>query len=261
MCQKILVVGDGPLAEGLAAALADGTRAVTLYRMQAAGVGPPHVELVSDLAAGATGAALAIDTTVWPFETKREVTEALDRALPSDAILLTLAVAQPTTEIASWTDRAERVVGFSALPPFEESKLVELAGGLNSDAAAVEAVEQLFQAAGREVSRVRDDAGLVLARILCLIINEAASTLMEGVASARDIDTAMKLGGNYPRGPLEWADLLGIDFVYAVLWGLRLEQGEDRYRPSPFLRKMLLAGRLGRKTGRGFFEYGEEQRR
>jgi 3-hydroxybutyryl-CoA dehydrogenase len=95
----------------------------------------------------------------------------------------------------------------------------------------------------------------VLARILCLIVNEAAAMLMEGAATARDIDTAMKLGTNYPHGPLEWADLLGVDFVYATLAGLRVEQDEDRYRPCPLLRKMVLAGRLGRKAGRGFFEY------
>ena len=81
--------------------------------------------------------------------------------------------------------------------------------------------------------------------------------LMEGVASARDIDTAMRLGANYPRGPLEWADQIGIDFVYAVLQGLRAEQGEDRYRASPLLRKMVLADRLGRKSGQGFYSYSE----
>ena len=102
---------------------------------------------------------------------------------------------------------------------------------------------------------MRDDAGLVLGRVLCLIINEAAAMLMEGVASARDIDTALKLGANYPRGPLEWADSMGVDFVYAVLRGLQEEQGEDRYRPAPLLRKMVLAGKLGRKSGSGFFDY------
>jgi 3-hydroxybutyryl-CoA dehydrogenase len=230
---------------------------VAIYTIETGGVGPAGVEHVSDLATGARNAALAIDTNIWPFDRKREVVAALDRELPERAVLATLCTAQSTTEVASWTARPERVVGFSLLPPLEAGKLVEIAPGLASDQAAIDTVERLFQDAGREIARVRDDAGLVLGRVLCLIINEAASTLMEGVASARDIDTAMKLGGNYPRGPLEWADLLGIDFVYAVLWGLRLEQGEDRYRPCPLLRKMLLAGRLGRKTGRGFFEYAQ----
>ncbi len=252
---KVLVAGEGLLAEELAARLAASGREVALYLVGSAGVGPPGVEHATELSAAAHDCAVAVETLIWPFDRKRELFVALERALSASAVLVSLCTAQGTTELASWAQRPGQVVGFSVVPPLEGAQLVEVAPGLNTDPAALAAAEELFRAAGCEVARVRDDAGLVLGRILCLIINEAAAMLMEGVASAQDIDTAMKLGANYPRGPLEWADLLGVDFVYAVLRGLQDEQGEDRYRPTPLLRKMLLAGKLGRKTGSGFFEY------
>lgn len=105
---------------------------------------------------------------------------------------------------------------------------------------------------------VADGPGLVRARTVCCLINEAASALFEGVASAEDIDTAMRLGTNYPHGPFEWADIIGVDTVLGVMNGLFHEWGEDRYRPSPLLRRMVLAGHLGRKSGRGFYDYGEQ---
>lgn len=254
---KVLVAGDAPLAGELAELVAKSGRQVSLYVLAGGGVGPAGADRAADLAGGAKDATLALETVVWPSERKRALVEALDRDLPANAVIATLAAAQSTTEIATWTARPAQVVGFGALPGAAAGGLVEVAPGLDTDEVATAAVEGLFLAMEREVARVRDDAGLVLARILCLIVNEAASMLMEGAASARDIDTAMKLGTNYPHGPLEWADLMGVDFVYATLVGLRAEQGEDRYRACPLLRKMVLAGRLGRKAGRGFFEYAE----
>jgi 3-hydroxybutyryl-CoA dehydrogenase len=254
----VLVVGEGPVATDLAALLAGSERPVALYPLETGGVGPAGVERVTELAVAAGEAALAVETVVWPPDAKRELVSALDRSLPAEALLVTLCTAQATTEIASWTRRPSQVVGFGVVPPLADGKLVEIAPGLDTTEPATVAVEELFRAAGREVARVRDDVGLVLSRVVCLIVNEAACMLMEEVASARDIDTAMKLGANYPRGPLEWADLMGVDFVYATLVGMQAEQGEDRYRPCPLLRKMVLAGRLGRKTGRGFFEYAPD---
>jgi 3-hydroxybutyryl-CoA dehydrogenase len=102
---------------------------------------------------------------------------------------------------------------------------------------------------------VTDGAGLVAPRIVSLIVNEAAHALMEGVASAEDIDSAVRLGANYPHGPLEWADLIGVDQVYAIIRGMAEEFREDRYRPAPLLRKMVSAGWMGRAAGRGFFKY------
>lgn len=104
---------------------------------------------------------------------------------------------------------------------------------------------------------VADSAGLVRARIVCCLINEAITALMEGVASAENIDLAMKLGTRYPYGPLEWADLIGLDTVLGVMEGLFLEWGDDRYRPAPLLRRMVAAGRFGKKSGVGFFNYDQ----
>jgi 3-hydroxybutyryl-CoA dehydrogenase len=252
---RVLVAGDAPVAEQVAALLVESGRPVSLYVLEGGGVGPGGVERVTELASAARDATIAFEAVVWPSERKRALVEALDRALPEGAVLATLCTAHSTTEIASWTSRPSQVVGFGALPGASPPALVEVAPGLATADAAVASVQEVLEGAGRDVARVRDDAGLVLARILCLIVNEAAAMLMEGAATARDIDTAMKLGTNYPHGPLEWADLMGVDFVFATLVGLRAEQDEDRYRPCPLLRKMVLAGWLGRKSGRGFFEY------
>jgi 3-hydroxybutyryl-CoA dehydrogenase len=252
---KVLVAGDASLANDLTRLLVPSGREVVLYPVPGPGSGPPGADELAQLAVAARDVALAVDLVIWPFERKRALLEALARHLPPAAVVASLCTAQSTTEIASWTSRPTRVVGISVVPPLEDLKLIEVAPGLTTEADATSAVEALFGAVGCEVARVRDDAGLVLGRVLCLIINEAAGMLMEGVASARDIDTALKLGANYPRGPLEWADLIGVDFVYAVLRGLQEEQGEDRYRPAPLLRKMVLAGKLGRKAGSGFFDY------
>jgi 3-hydroxybutyryl-CoA dehydrogenase len=105
---------------------------------------------------------------------------------------------------------------------------------------------------------VADGPGLVRARTVCCLINEAAGLLLEGVAAAADIDRAMQLGTNYPHGPLAWGDVIGLDVVLGVMNGLFNEWGEDRYRPSPLLRRLVAAGRLGRKTGQGFYTYPEE---
>jgi 3-hydroxybutyryl-CoA dehydrogenase len=126
---------------------------------------------------------------------------------------------------------------------------------MQTEEATLIAAKRFWQEVGLSPVVVGDGPGLVRARIICCLINEAASALFEGVAPAEDIDTAMRLGTNYPRGPLAWADLIGIDTVLGVMNGLFREWGEDRYRPSPLLRRMVLAGRLGIKSGEGFYRY------
>jgi 3-hydroxybutyryl-CoA dehydrogenase len=146
-------------------------------------------------------------------------------------------------------------VGFHALPPLDESRLVELTRTRDTSDAHCTQAEQLFRSLGKEVAWVGDAPGLVLGRILCQLVNEAAFAVSEQVGSAADVDLAMRHGYNYPRGPLEWGDLIDLDHVLATLDALREELGEERYRAAPLLRQMAAEGRLGQSTGEGFFEY------
>ncbi len=152
-------------------------------------------------------------------------------------------------------DPGGSAVGFHALPPLSQSRLVELTRSESSSPLAAARVERFFGALGKHVAWVEDAPGLVLGRIVCQIINESTFALGEGVGSARDIDTGMVLGLSHPRGPLEWADAIGLDYVLTVLLALCEEYREERYRPAPELRRLVGAGRLGRATGAGFFDY------
>lgn len=189
---------------------------------------------------------------------KQELLLALGAALPRDALILTSCLATSATLAASWVNAPERVVGFSLLPPVADEGIIELAGALQTSESALVQAELFWRGVGQETVVVADGPGLVRARTVCCLINEAIGLVMEGVASAEDIDKAMRLGMNYPLGPLEWADVIGLDAVLGVMTGLFEEWGDDRYRPSPLLRRMVAAGLLGRKTGRGFFTYEEE---
>jgi 3-hydroxybutyryl-CoA dehydrogenase len=146
-------------------------------------------------------------------------------------------------------------VGFHVLPPLSEAQLVELTRGPDSAPSAADAAERFFATLGKCTVWVGDSPGLVLGRMVCQVVNEAAFALGEGVGSAEDIDTGMVHGLNYPRGILAWADEIGLDHVCAVLDGLHEELGEERYRLAPELRRRAYSGRLGRHTGEGFFGY------
>ena len=144
-------------------------------------------------------------------------------------------------------------IGFHALPPFEESALVELTRGADSTESAAAAAERFFATLGKHTTWVGDAPGLVLGRIVCQVINEAAFAVGEGIGSAADVDTGVVHGLNYPRGILHWADEIGLDHVMAVLDTLYEERREERYRAAPLLRSLALSGRLGSQTGEGFF--------
>ncbi len=146
-------------------------------------------------------------------------------------------------------------VGFHVLPPLEQAGLVELTRAESSSPVAAARAERFFQALGKHVEWVGDAPGLVLGRIVCQVINESAFALGEGVGRAEDIDTGMVLGLSHPRGPLEWADAIGVDHVLTVLDALCDEYREERYRPAPSLRRLVRAGRTGRASGAGFFEH------
>jgi 3-hydroxybutyryl-CoA dehydrogenase len=155
-------------------------------------------------------------------------------------------------------DPGGSAVGFHALPPLHASQLVELTRGPDSAASAAEAAERFFATLGKHTVWVGDAPGLVLGRIVCQVVNEAAFALGEGLGSAEDIDAGMVHGLNYPRGILAWADEIGLDHVLSVLDALFSERGEERYRIAPLLRQMGWSGRLGRATGAGILRYETE---
>ncbi len=155
-------------------------------------------------------------------------------------------------------DPGGSAVGFHVLPPLEQAELVELTRSDSSSPVAAARAERFFEALGKHVSWVGDAPGLVLGRIVCQVINESAFALGEGVGGAEDIDTGMVLGLSHPRGPLAWADEIGLDHVLAVLGALWEEYREERYRPAPELRRLANSGRLGRAAGAGFFDHATD---
>lgn len=173
-----------------------------------------------------------------------------------------VAIYAPTlsvSELAMAYPWPEQVVGFDFLEQMlSPGSLIEIAPGLRTRPEATDTVEGFLKARGFETERVGDFAGLVLRRVLFMIINEASYALWEGIASREDIDLAMKLGTNYPMGPLEWADAIGLDRVYNGLKGLHEEYGEDRYRPCPLIRKLVMSGFTGKRAGRGFYTHNGE---
>jgi 3-hydroxybutyryl-CoA dehydrogenase len=212
---------------------------------------------LSDATAVASTTNFVLDTETGPEDKKKALLQRLDTSLPPSSVIVTSCLRFSTTLMASWAKKPERIVGFASFFPLKERKLVELAAGLRTTESSAAQAEQLFKSLGKDTIRVKDSAGLTFPRILSLIINEAARSLEEGVATAEEIDVAMRLGVNYPQGPLRWADQIGLDEVLAVLEGLQRETGDDRYRPAPLLKKLVVAGFLGEISGRGFYTYHE----
>lgn len=190
-----------------------------------------------------------------PAEQKRWLA-ALGRGGSEDAAVALYAPALSISELAMSYPWPERVVGFGFLEQMlTPGSLIEIAPGLRTCPEAADEVERFLKAQGFETERVGDFSGLVLRRVLFMIINEAAYALWEAIATREDIDLAMKLGTNYPMGPLEWADAIGLDRVYNGLKGLHEEYGDDRYRPCPLIRKLVMSGYTGKQAGRGFYTH------
>lgn len=197
---------------------------------------------------------VVIDLELGMDEKKRSFLVQVETWLSEATPIFTSTLHRTATEVASWVQDPERVRGFSPLL-LREMDVIELSVPLQVEEEKTYHEFSLWEEWGKKKEVVGDLPGLVLPRILSLLVNEATFALSEGVASVADIDLAMKKGTNFPYGPLEWADRVGIDQVVAVLTGLQRELGEERYRPAPLLRKMIYARHLGIRTGRGFYEY------
>ena len=215
-------------------------------------------ELMTDAANIQSNASLVIDTSAGNEATKRRHLQNLDSGVAPSAVIITSCLVASTTLMASWTKRPERIVGFATFYPLADRKIIEIAAGLRTSDSALQQAQDHFRSLGKETVKVKDAAGLIFPRVLSLIINEAARSLEEGVAKADEIDIAMRLGVNYPMGPLRWGDQIGLDEVLAVLEGLERETGDDRYRPAPLIKKLVVAGFLGETSGRGFYSYEEQ---
>ncbi|MEM7158382.1 MAG: 3-hydroxyacyl-CoA dehydrogenase NAD-binding domain-containing protein [Myxococcota bacterium] len=201
----------------------------------------------------------AVEAATENIELKKKLMQGLDEACRPGVIVASNTSSISITLLAAATKRPEHVVGMHFMNPVPVMKLVEIIRGLPTDDATYETTVALAKDMGKTVITSKDCAGFIVNRILIPLINEACFALQEGLGTAEDIDTGAKLGLNHPMGPLELADLIGLDTCLAIADVLHRELGDDKYRPANNLRMHVAAGWLGRKTGRGFYEYGSKK--
>lgn len=198
---------------------------------------------------------LVIEAVIENMELKKEFYKELDAVCKSDAVLASNTSGLSITEMAAATKRPQKVVGMHFFNPVPVMKLVEVIRGFDTDEKTFNLTMDLSRKLGKEPIAVNEAPLFAVNRILVPMLNEAAFVLMEGIASAEDIDRGMMLGANHPIGPLALADMVGLDVLLAVMETLYRETGDSKYRPCPLVRKLVRAGHYGRKTGRGFYTY------
>ncbi len=213
-----------------------------------------NISTATDIAALRT-ADLVVEAVSEDVALKRDIFARLDELTPLHAILATNTSSISITAIAAATQRPDRVIGMHFMNPVPLMQLVEIIRGLTTSQETLDTVMELARRLGKTPVEAADYPGFIANRILMPMINEAIYALMEGVGTAEAIDTVMKLGANHPMGPLTLADFIGLDVVLSILEVLYQGFGDPKYRPCPLLRKMVAAGHLGRKSGRGFYEY------
>ncbi len=198
---------------------------------------------------------LVVEAAIENMKIKKEIFAELDRICKPETILASNTSSLSITEVATATGRPDKVIGMHFFNPAPVMKLVEIIRGMATSQETFDAVKELSLAIGKEPVEVAEAPGFVVNRILIPMINEASFILQEGIASVEDIDTAMKFGANHPMGPLALGDLIGLDVCLAIMDVLYNETGDTKYRASSTLRKYVRAGWLGRKSGRGFYNY------
>lgn len=273
--ERVLVAGAGQMGAGIAQVVAASGRTVLLYDSLPGAVergletierslaklhqkgGPEPASVLERIspAEGLEDAQLLIEAIVENAGTKKELFRAADAALPADAILASNTSSIPITELAAVTSRPERVIGMHFFNPVPVLDLVEVIRADQTSDETAQAIVDLARDLGKTPAEANDFPGFVSNRILMPFINEAAYALMEGVAAPEAIDTVAKLGFAHPLGPLALADLIGLDTCVAIMEVLHDGLGDPKYAPCPLLRRHVAAGRLGRKSGRGFYEY------
>ncbi|KYQ86152.1 MULTISPECIES: 3-hydroxybutyryl-CoA dehydrogenase [Thermoactinomyces] len=218
-----------------------------------------RIQTTADLQEAVKDADLVIEAVVENMEVKTDLFRRLDQYSPKYAILASNTSSLPITEIAAATSRPESVIGMHFMNPVPVMKLVEVIRGLATSDEVNETVRNLAEKMGKVPVEVNDFPGFVSNRILMPMINEAIYAVHEGVASPEDVDTVMKLGMNHPMGPLTLADFIGLDTCLYIMETLYEGFGDSKYRPCPLLRKYVKAGWLGKKSGRGFYQYDNEK--
>jgi 3-hydroxybutyryl-CoA dehydrogenase len=243
MSSQVYIIGESPMVEEYAELCA-----LKGYGVFVAWNEPPtskpafNSTAVKPSATIPSSVSLGLELSNTDAAQKKKNLEKLDKSLPSTAPILSSSVTISATEQSSWIAQKHRLVGIGALPTFIEKQLVEVAPTVFSPTETVQVVARFFTSLGKEIELVQDRVGMVLPRILCQIINESIFAVTDDVAIPKDIDAAMKLGANYPCGPIEWAEKIGIKQVCAVLVALQNDLNEDRYRVSPLLKQMAIAG-------------------
>jgi len=282
MVKKLAVVGSGLMGTGIAQVALEGGMEVAVYDIAEASIeksmatirtflqkkvdkgklGPEQLEDMlrnlkgtANLEEALKDACFVIEAATERMDVKKNIFRELDRVAGPGAFLASNTSTLSITEIAAVTGRPEKVLGTHFFSPVPLMRLVEIVRGEKTAEETISAALELARALGKTAIVVKDVPGFIVNRFMCLLYNEGAFQVQNGIARPEDIDAAMKLGANHPMGPLELMDLVGIDVCYYALKGIYEATGDERFKPCPLFEQMLAKGKLGRKSGEGFYKY------